>query len=285
LVERVGYLVGGLLFLSGLIHVAVLVVGGSSWEGPVSLRKAATFGLSFGLTLVTIVWAASFLPLAGRTRTMLLGVFTVACVVETALVSLQAWRGVPSHYNLETSFDGLVARTLAAGGITLVVIIGALTVVAFRSTATLPASLRLSIQIGFAALCGAQVVGALMIAKGMLLVFAGDPQTAYTTGGTLKPAHAATMHGILALPALAWLLSFADWSELRRLRVVLLAAVGYVMLAAVVVVGSFVDPELQQLPIAAIALAALGALLLCAAGTIAVVAAARAPRVEGIRHP
>src|SRR5213593_3460484 len=85
-VERAGYLVGALLLLSGLIHLAILVIGGGSWEGPLSLRKAATFGVSFGLTLITIVWTASWLPLRDRLRAALLGTFTVACVLETALV-------------------------------------------------------------------------------------------------------------------------------------------------------------------------------------------------------
>src|SRR5437667_273275 len=58
--ERAGYLVGTLLLVSGLLHLAALVIGGGSWEGPLSLRKAVTFGLSFGLTLITIVWVASF---------------------------------------------------------------------------------------------------------------------------------------------------------------------------------------------------------------------------------
>ena len=73
-----------------------------------------------------------------------------------------------------------------------------------------------------------------MIAKGMALVFAGHPQDAYATGGWLKPTHAVTMHAILVLPALARLLSFADWPERRRLRVVLAAAGVYVMLVAIV---------------------------------------------------
>jgi len=67
-VERLGYGVGALLLASGVIHVAILVIGGGSWYGPVSLRKAATFGLSFGITLITIVWVASWLPLRRRWR-------------------------------------------------------------------------------------------------------------------------------------------------------------------------------------------------------------------------
>ena len=54
LVERVGYLVGVLLVLSGLVHLGILVISGGSWAGPLSLRKPATFGISFGLTLIMI---------------------------------------------------------------------------------------------------------------------------------------------------------------------------------------------------------------------------------------
>ena len=121
--ERVAYLVGVLLLLSGLVHLGILVISGGSWAGPLSLRKPATFGISFGLTLIMIVWVASFLQPGQRTRKLLLSAFTVACAVETALVSMQAWRGVPSHFNLETTFDGMIARTLVAGGFVLIAIL------------------------------------------------------------------------------------------------------------------------------------------------------------------
>ena len=104
-------MVGVLLLASGLVHLAILVMTGGTWIGPLSLRKPTTFGLSFGVTLITIAWVSSFLRLGDRARAILLGVFTIACVIETALVSLQAWRGVPSHFNTETTFDALVART------------------------------------------------------------------------------------------------------------------------------------------------------------------------------
>jgi hypothetical protein len=71
--ERAAYMVGALLLISGLIHVAILLIGGGSWQGPLSSRKAMTFGLSFGLTLITIVWVASFLRLNDRERVLLLG--------------------------------------------------------------------------------------------------------------------------------------------------------------------------------------------------------------------
>ena len=234
-VERAGYVIGTVLLASGVIHLAILIVSGASWLGPLSLRKPATFGLSFGLTLLTTVWVATFLPLSDRTRSVLLGTFIFACAAETALVSLQAWRGVPSHFNLETPFDAIVARTLAAGGLVLIVTILVLTLAAFRANPGVASSLRIAIRIGFAGLVGALIVGALMIAKGMTLVFRGNPQAAYATAGSLKPVHAVMMHAVLALPGFAWLLSFTDWPERRRVEAVLAAAAAYAVLAAVVI--------------------------------------------------
>jgi hypothetical protein len=227
--------------LSGVIHLALLVIGGGSWEGPLSLRKAATFGLSFGLTLVNLAFIASFVPLKDRTRTRLLGIFAAACVLETLLVSLQAWRGVPSHFNVETPFDAAVAQSLAFGGFALVAVIVVLTVAAFRAGTALPAILRTAIRVGLVALVGAQLAGGVMIATGMRLVFGGNPQQAYATGGWLKPAHAALMHGILVLPLLAWLISRRDWDERTQARVMTAGVAVYVLVVLATVIVSLLS--------------------------------------------
>ena len=138
------------------------------------------------------------------------------------------------RFNVATSFDALVTRGLAGGGVVLVLLVAAMTVVAFRPNAAVPSSLRLAVQVGFVLLCAAMAVGGVMIGIGMRQVFAGNAAAAYATGGALKPTHAMTMHGILVLPALARLLAFTDWTEERRLAVVRRAAAGYVLLAIIV---------------------------------------------------
>jgi hypothetical protein len=153
-VERIGYAIGAALLLSGFVHVAILLISGDSWEGPTSLRKTATFGI----TLLSVVWVSTFVPLAERTRIWLLGIFSGACVLETMLVSLQAWRGVPSHFNVETPLDAFVAPLLAFGGFTLVVTITTLMCASFRTDTAVPVSLRVAIRVGFVALFGAQVI-------------------------------------------------------------------------------------------------------------------------------
>ena len=241
-IERATYTLGSLLVLSGLIHLVALLMIGSSWEGPLSLRKPMTFGLSFGLTLINVTLLASFVSLSNRTRNALLGVFAGACVLETFLVSMQTWRGVPSHFNVETPFDAAVAQTLAVGGFALVAVIVTLTILAFRDRTPSRPVLRQAIRAGLVALVTAQVAGAVMIGTGVRLVIQGNPGLAYTASGWLKPVHAVLMHGILVLPLLAWLISKTHWDEDTQVR----AARASIIVYAMVVVGAVIASVLGE---------------------------------------
>ncbi|MCK2213066.1 hypothetical protein MF672_004530 [Actinomadura sp. ATCC 31491] len=234
--NRLWYVVGVLLILAGLVHLGVFVLhgGGTPWEGPVSWRKPFTFGVSFGLSVLTLTWVSGFLAVRPRTRAVLLGAFALASTVEVALITLQAWRGVPSHFNMATAFDTAVARSLAAGGAVLVAIGVTMAVAAFRAAPGVAPSMRLAVRAGFATLLAAMAFGAVMIARGVVAVVTGDQQLAYTVATALKPAHAVFMHGVLLLPALAWLLARALPAEEHRLRLVRLATWTYVGFATAV---------------------------------------------------
>ncbi len=267
-VERVAFVVGGLLVVSGLVHLVVLVVSGGTWTGPLSLRKPTTFGLSFGLTLATMAWVTHFIQLSTRGRNLLLGAFTVTCVVETALVSMQAWRGVPSHFNFETGFDSSVSTVLAAGGFAIAITVTGMTLAAFRSVGDQSATMRLALRFGFVTLLVALAVGAAMIATGATAARGPNPEVAYTTAGFLKPAHAVTMHAILVVPALAWLLSFTRWSENHQLKIIQLSIVGYSVLSLVVIAESVTHTPPLSAPPLAMTASALGAAALAAAGVL-----------------
>ncbi|MEU8143590.1 hypothetical protein [Nonomuraea sp. NPDC048901] len=293
---RLWYVIGLLLIVSGLVHLGVLVLDGGPWDGPVSWRKPFTFGVSFGLSVLSLTWVSQFIRL--RRRNVFLGVFAAASVVEVALISVQAWRGVPSHFNMSTDVDSLIARTLAAGGFTLIAIAIFMTVSAFRpshpntgkspstdlggtpstgligpstglsgspttdhtgpstgiggspstnltTSNTVPSgapiarlagspSMRLAVQAGFGTFLAAMAFGGIMIARGVFEALTGSQQLAYTVAGSLKPAHAILMHGVLLLPALAWLLSRTHPSEQTRLRVVRLAIWTYITVSAII---------------------------------------------------
>jgi hypothetical protein len=269
-VERVAFVVGAVLFVSGLTHVVVLLATGGSWTGPTSLRKAATFGLSFGLTLATVAWISHLVPLTGRSRNVLLGAFTGVSVVETALVSMQTWRGVPSHFNFETGFDTAVSMTLAAGGFVIIATIIGMTLAAFRAGGTQTPAMRLALRFGFATLLVALAVGAAMIATGSVAARGPNPSVAYETAGFLKPAHAVTMHAILVIPALAWLLTFTRWGENQQTNIVRLGIVGYTTLAVVIIAESVTHTSPLAAPPLAMAVSGLGLAVLAVAGGLGV---------------
>ena len=226
-IERACYLVGTVLLLAGVFHLGVFAIDGGPWEGPVSWRKPTTFGLSFGLTLITVTWVASYLRIGSRARAALLGVFAADCVAEVGGITLQAWRHVPSHFNLQTTVNRSVSMMLAVGGGILIAVLVTFAVYAFRGNPDLPPSMQLALRAGFVAMLIGLASGAAMIARGVTAVNTGDQQLAYQVGGFLKPVHGVSLHGILVLPALAWLLLRTGWSESRRTRAVALAAACY----------------------------------------------------------
>ncbi|MGW0940938.1 hypothetical protein ACWD4O_00100 [Streptomyces sp. NPDC002623] len=224
-----------LLILSGLVHLVVFAVDDGPWNGPVSWRKPVTFGLSFGVTLLAVVRVTSYLRVGPRLRAALLGVFAADCVVEVGGITLQAWRGVPSHLDMETPFDTAVSMTLAVGGGVLVVLLTVFAVASFRHRPTGPAGMSLAVRSGFAILLIALASGAAMIARGVVLTRTGHQEAAYASTASLKPLHGVALHAVLVLPALAWLLSRTSWSETVRWRIVAAAAGCYA--AAVAAAG------------------------------------------------
>jgi hypothetical protein len=275
-IERTAYVVGGVLFVSGLVHVVVLLVTGWTWIGPVSLRKAATFGLSFGLTVASLAWATSFLRL--RARGLVLGAFLVTSVVETALISMQAWRGVPSHFNFETPFDTAVSTTLALGGGVLVVVGIVCTVAAFAGAGALAPSMALAVRTGLVVLLVAFATGAVMVARGVTESRSGAARLAYDTAGSLKPLHAVAMHAVLVIPALAWLLAHTAWAEERRLRLVWVAVVADAVLTAVIGYEAFAGIPPLAPPLGLGVLTAAAVVVLAATGAVALRATSAAPR-------
>lgn len=227
--QRFGYVGGVLLLLSGLVHAVVFLVDGGPWEGPVSWRKPIVFGLSFGITVVTITWLMTFLRARRLTGWIIVGLFAIASLAEVFLVSLQTWRGVASHFNETTPFDASVFSFMGM----LVALLVLLTVfVTVRSFVRMdaPPSLAWAIRLGLLLMLVSQGVGAQMIAEG---------GNTFGTAGALKVPHAVTLHAVQVLPALAILLLVAKSTERRRLRIVALGAAGYAVLIASTLVQTY----------------------------------------------
>ncbi|MFF1921183.1 hypothetical protein ACFVW8_11500 [Streptomyces sp. NPDC058221] len=241
-VEALCYATGAALIASGLVHlvVLVLVVGQGSWEGPVSWRKPVTFGLSFGLTLIAVARVSTYLRIGVRLRTALLGLFAADCVLEVAGITLQAWRRVPSHFNMETRFDTVVSMTLAVGGGVLVVILSTLSAAAFARRPGGPPGMALALRAGCAILVIGLLSGAAMIARGVYLTRTGHQLAGYASTASLKPLHGVCLHAVLVLPVLVRLLDMTSWSAHTRVSVVRAAVGCYAAAVAVALVWAVV---------------------------------------------
>lgn len=235
--QRLAYLVGAGLILIGLTHAAIWALAGGSASGAVSWRKPTTFGISFGLTTVTLGWVATYLPVRPRVGWTAAGLLCAATSYEVAWVVIQHARGVPAHFNDTTALD---ERLFIGGAVMVAVAIGviaAMTLAAFVRT-TAPTPMAVAIRWGLVGLLAAQATGVWMLLHGLaLLEDDADPleQSMSTLGaaGSMKFAHAVPMHAIQVLAGLAWLLSRTGLPQRRQTQLVALAVVGYAALFGV----------------------------------------------------
>jgi predicted Zn-dependent protease len=151
--------------------------------------------------------------------------------------------------------------------------------------------MKWAIRIGLTILVVSQAMGGMIIANGLQAVnAAGDFQadglaTASILGkaGALKVPHAWTLHAAQVLPAVAWLLAFTSRAERQRLRIVLLAAAGYVSLTLVSFLQTFSERATYDLTALTMVLAVLGLALLAASVVSTTLALAR-PN-SGLKSP
>ena len=273
--QTFGYLCGGLLVLSGLVHVGVYLVDGGPWEGPLSWRKPIVFGLSFGLTLATVTWLMAFLQPRRLVGWLVIGVFAIASVGEVFLISMQTWRGVASHFNETTAFDGMVFSLMGLLVSFVALVSVAVTLWAFGRLDA-PPSLALAIRLGLVLMLVSQAVGVQMIVEG---------GNTFGAAGALKVPHAVTLHAVQVLPALAILLLAApELLERRRVAIVSVAAVGYASLIASTMVQTYGGLSPFDLGPLSSGLALLGLGLLAVSAVFAVrgVAARAHPPAPGL---
>jgi hypothetical protein len=103
---------GAVLVASALFHAVVFLLGDTPWGGFVSWRKPIVFALSFAITNLTLAWVLHLLPREKWKGWLLGGAFGLGACAEVGLITMQQWRGVPSHFNMTTQFDSYVVIAL-----------------------------------------------------------------------------------------------------------------------------------------------------------------------------
>ena len=255
---------GTLLLASGVVHAVVAVVDWAPWWGAVSWRKPVVFGLSFGILAWSAMWVMRQLP-ERRWGWLPVGLIGGGSAVEYVAITMQRWRGEPSHFNHRTGFDetvwGVMSQViiLVAAGIAVLLF---WSLVRFRGT---PAA-RIAVVAGLAAMTVSGYIGYGMAAVGEAAAAATGQAPAtilFGAAGSAKLAHALGMHGLQVLGVLAVGLGIRPPPARTQLGLMIVATAGYASVFAGVTATAYAGRAWTSpaWPVALLILAGLGAVL------------------------
>lgn len=177
------------------------VTGVSAWLKPFK------FFASLGIYALTIAWLGGLLHGAEHAVRIISWATVGMIVIEMALIVMQAVRGVPSHFNVSTAFDGAVFSIMGATIVISTLFLCWFGYLFFTDAARhLPLALLWGIRLGIILTILGGLQGFAMGSRLSHTVGAPDggpgmPLTNWSTShGDLRIAHAVGLHALQVLP-------------------------------------------------------------------------------------
>lgn len=208
---RFAYVIGIGLVCSGLLHLVVWLVSGTEWTGAVSWRKPILFGLSTGVTVLSVAWVSTKVR-PRRGDGPLIFAFAAALAIEVLLITLQQWRDQPSHFNRSTTTDAVILSLIEVLITFATVYIVDLTVRVYGSLNAIPAMQR-AIRDGMSLLVLGCLLGFLIAMIGYQSLENGTDPATFGAAGVLKFPHGIPLHAIQFLPLLVALAESQHWPQ------------------------------------------------------------------------
>jgi len=188
------------------------ILGLNPWVKPIK------FEISVIIFLVTMAALLSALGRTGRwagSRRWLAWGFGVAMIVENTIIAMQSLRGVRSHMNIATVFDGAAFGVMGVFIAFNTVLVGVLLVLYLRTGARrgtgLPQAVTWGIGLGLAMLLAGSFEGVFMIVRYWGHTVGGKdggPGLAFvnwsTQHGDLRVAHFFALHALQAFVLAGW---------------------------------------------------------------------------------
>lgn len=225
---RILVISGLLLIGSGLFHTVVWWWSGEPLAGPVSWRKPILFGFASGVTALSLAWVATKMrgPVFSN---ILASIFSIALVAEVGLITLQQWRGVPSHFNRTTLLDSYILSAMNWLILAVTLVIGEY---CRRSFTRLRADqdMAIAIRAGMLLLLFSCLLGFGISFYGDIQIAAGQPPELMGQSGVTKFPHGIPMHAIQFLPLLVVVLRWWGFERVHRIACAWTAAIAYVFL-------------------------------------------------------
>ncbi len=208
---------GVLLILSGLLHAGAMLLMDTTpaqWEGPLSIRKPILFGISTGLTLLSLAWIHQHL-FPRRYDRIANPLLAIALVVEVGLITMQYWRGTASHFNQGAVFDRWIDTSITALIIFATVVIFDTTRRSFQPMRAAN-DMQLAIRSGLIFLCASCAIGFFMLFYGNYRATVGLDPGLYGAAGVMKFPHGITIHAIQYLPVFSWAMTWMAVNQHQR---------------------------------------------------------------------
>lgn len=201
--NRIALWVTSSLLASGCIHLVLFAILGTSWHGPLSLRKPILFGISGGMTMWSIAWLITQLKPRKFDR-FLVNSLSIALFIEVGLITLQYWRGVASHFNHSTILEAAIESTMLG---LILLVTGGIFYLTWRTRwlREINPAMALAIRAGMGLLALSCLLGIVTSVLGEVSLSAGRSYELWGSAGVLKFPHGVALHAIQMLPIIAWL--------------------------------------------------------------------------------
>ena len=254
---RRGWRTSPLLTATGLLMLPILAAAlAGLWLDPRTITgapawlKPAKFAASIAIYTLSLAWVFTHIPAWVRTRRIVAAVTFAAMIVEIVVISVQAWRGAASHFNVSTALDGVLFTVMGVAIVVQTLSSIAVAVALWRERFA-DAALGWALRLGLTLTIVGAASGGLMtrptdaqladartsriVTVGAHTVGAPDggpglPGTGWSTEhGDLRVPHFIGLHALQAFVVMLLAIP-RNWSRSRRARVMVTGAASYTAL-------------------------------------------------------
>ncbi|WP_411895096.1 hypothetical protein [Winogradskyella sp. A2] len=201
-----------ILFAGAMLCIPALFIDSRQIMGINAWIKPFKFFISTGIYTLTVGYLITFYPFSKLKKHIIRNLVSWTMFLEMVIVTFQAGRGVQSHYNMSTVFDGVLFGVMGILiGINVVIMV-------FFAFETIRLKLKLSKAIQYAIFLGwlitifgswvgGQMIGQMAHNVGIADGGEGIPLLNWSTiAGDLRVAHFFGLHSIQIVPLFAWIL-------------------------------------------------------------------------------
>jgi hypothetical protein len=184
------------------------ILGLNPWVKPIKFEiSVIVFLLSMGALLSRLGRLGAW----PRARQWMAWGFGVAMIVENTIIAMQSLRGVRSHMNIATLFDGVAFGVMGVFIAFNTVLVAVLLVLYLRTRTGLPMAVGWGIGLGLAVMLAGSFEGVFMIARywgHTVGAKDGGPGLAFvnwsTQHGDMRVAHFFALHALQAFVLAGW---------------------------------------------------------------------------------